>query len=529
MRRAYDSSKKIRIQEKMKKIRQCETENEENEDKLSDLPECVILHILSFLDSKHAVQTCVLSTRWKHLWARIPTLILHSSNFSTVKKFAIFVSNILTLRNSSTSLQALNLDRRGDIEPQLLKKILNYICSHNTHLHELGISLRGGSGFILNCVSSCHALTSLKLSLPPRGGHYYFTSEETLFPKSLNLPLLTNLDLANLVFCGGESGCADPFLAFPKLNSLGIRCCKIKDAQILNISSETLVNLAIHYPLEKMKLSYHDTSSKFAKIELSTPSLCTFTFIGSLIQKICGSGLSSVKQVNIDDSHQLYASAGNGLILLSWLLDFANVESFRVTSTTLQILSIVPDLSKVKLHSLCNLKSLVIEMIPFHDGSSSRSIVDALLKKDAAMSSKEVAKLRKTFKARLEPPAIPNGIVDFLRQNSPSAEVNIFTDYSDCFNLKQVVESIKGAKIISYRSKLATSAPSSAPPASAAEYAPPTAPASASMPASAAVPTSAAPPKLHFYCAEKDDKSSAEDKKEKHQSNTDSPLLDNGQ
>jgi hypothetical protein len=120
MRRAYDSSKKIRIQEKMKKIRQCETENEEseeNEDKLSDLPECVILHILSFLDSKHAVQTCVLSTRWKHLWKRIPTLILHSSNFSTVKKFAIFVSNILTLRDSSTSLHALNLDRRGDIEP----------------------------------------------------------------------------------------------------------------------------------------------------------------------------------------------------------------------------------------------------------------------------------------------------------------------------------------------------------------------------------------------------------------------------
>jgi len=325
----------------MKKISQCETENEEseeNEDRLSDLPECVILHILSFLNSKHAVQTCVLSTRWKHLWKRIPTLILHSSNFSTVKKFAIFVSNILTLRDSSTSLHALNLDRRGDIEPQLLKKILNYICcSHNTHLHELGISLCRGSDLILNCVSSCHALTSLKLSLSPSSSRRYFTSEERLFPKSLNLPLLTNLDLTNLVFCGGESGCADPFLAFPKLNSLVIRCCKIKYAQILNISSETLVNLAIHYPLEKEKLSYHDTSSKFAKIELSTPSLCTFTFIGSLIQKICGSGLSSVKQVNIDDSHQFYASAGNGLILLSWLLDFANVESFRVTSTTLQV------------------------------------------------------------------------------------------------------------------------------------------------------------------------------------------------
>ena len=71
------------------------------------------------------------------------------------------------------------------------------------------------------------------------------------------------------------------------------------------------------------------------------------------------------------------------------------------------------------------------------------------------------------------------------------------------FVTKQVVESIKGAKIVSYRYKLAASASSSAPPASAAEYAPPTAPASASVPASAAVPTSAAPSKLHLYCAEK--------------------------
>jgi hypothetical protein len=39
----------------------------------------------------------------------------------------------------------------------------------------------------------------------------------------------------------------------------------------------------------------------------------------------------------------------------------------------------------------------------------------------------------------LEPPAIPDGIVDFLQQNSPSAEVNISTDFLHRFNLKQVV------------------------------------------------------------------------------------------
>jgi hypothetical protein len=60
-----------------------------------------------------------------------------------------------------------------------------------------------------------------------------------------------------------------------------------------------------------------------------------------------------------------------------------------------------------------------------------------MLKKTAAKSHKEVANLRKSF--RLEPPAIPDGIVDFLQQNSPSAEVNISTDFLHRFNLKQVV------------------------------------------------------------------------------------------
>ncbi|KAK2437060.1 hypothetical protein QL285_021997 [Trifolium repens] len=143
----------------------------------------------------------------------------------------------------------------------------------------------------------------------------------------------------------------------------------------------------------------------------------------------------------------------HGLLLFSWLQDFANVESLTVTSTTLQILSLVPDLLEVKLASLCNLKSLEVELIPLHDGSLSQSIKDAMLKKAAAKSRKEVVKLRKAFKARLEPPAIPEGIVDFLRQNSPSAEVNIKTDYPDDFNLKQVEESIKSAKIVKHRSR----------------------------------------------------------------------------
>jgi hypothetical protein len=63
----------------------------------------------------------------------------------------------------------------------------------------------------------------------------------------------------------------------------------------------------------------------------------------------------------------------------------------------------------------------------------------AMLKKTAAKSLKEVANVRKAFEVGLEPPHIPDGIVDFLRQNSPSAEVNLSTRFPGFFNLKQVV------------------------------------------------------------------------------------------
>ncbi|PNY06141.1 F-box/LRR-repeat protein [Trifolium pratense] len=354
----------------MKKIRQCENENDEikgSEDRLGDLPDCVLLHILSFLNTKHVVQTCVLSTRWRHLWKRIPTLILHCSKFTTKKHFTIFVSKILTLRDPSTALHALDLDRRGDIEPHVLKKILNYVSSNKTHLKELGISIHGDGCLVMSCVSSCHALTSLNLSIYPR-----------------------------------------------------------------------------------------------------------------------------VRKVNINDLRQFHALAGHGLVLFSWLLDFANVESLTVTSTTLQILSLVPDLFEVKLPSLCNLKLLEVELIPLYDGSLSQSIEDSMLEKAAAKSCKEVAKLRKAFNAGLVPPAIPDGMVDFLRQNSPSAVVNISTYFPDHFNLKQVEESIKGAKIVKYRSRYAAPGSSSI------------APASAPAPSSVSVPASAAPPNLHLCCADKE-------------------------
>jgi hypothetical protein len=43
-------------------------------------------------------------------------------------------------------------------------------------------------------------------------------------------------------------------------------------------------------------------------------------------------------------------------------------------------------------------------------------------------SKKEAARIKKAYESGSEPSPVPDGIVDFLRQNSPSAEV----DFVDC-------------------------------------------------------------------------------------------------
>ncbi|KAM0828431.1 hypothetical protein ACQ4PT_067561 [Festuca glaucescens] len=55
-------------------------------DRLSNLPDCLLHVILSRLGSRQAVQTCVLSQRWSHLWCAVTCIDIDSADFSTKER-----------------------------------------------------------------------------------------------------------------------------------------------------------------------------------------------------------------------------------------------------------------------------------------------------------------------------------------------------------------------------------------------------------------------------------------------------------
>ncbi|XP_045817407.1 F-box protein At4g22280-like [Trifolium pratense] len=363
----------------------------DSKDRLSDLSDCLIIHILSYLDAKQAVQTSVLAPRWMNLWTGFPELTLHSTGFQTCEIFTKFVSRVLCLRDPSIPLQALDFKHAratGRLEPRLLKMIVNYANY------------------------SCQTLTHLKLAIYSRGGH------QIPFPESLNLPALTSLQLENFKFCGGDKSRAEPFSTFNKLSSLLISNCTISGAIFLCISSVTLVNFTLYNKL-----------SNFYIIELCTPSLCTFAFTGTPYQTLSWSNVSSVKHVEIYAEVIPYQKEPP-LTLLKWLRLFPNIKSLTVSTTTLQVLYLIRDLSpyllKLNLRSLGNLESLKVKMEPFSDGFR-MTMCHVMLQK--AKSKEEASSLQRAFTEGSEPSSpIPDEIMDLFLRSSPTAKV----EFIDC-------------------------------------------------------------------------------------------------
>lgn len=89
---------------------------ENSPDRISDLPNSIIEHILSFLPVQDAIKFCTLSKHWNSLWISNPNLVFYceSTDIEGIRRFASFVNTTLSIYISSKMNKRM-LELRYDI------------------------------------------------------------------------------------------------------------------------------------------------------------------------------------------------------------------------------------------------------------------------------------------------------------------------------------------------------------------------------------------------------------------------------
>ncbi|CAN1308374.1 F-box/FBD/LRR-repeat protein At1g16930, partial [Linum perenne] len=108
-------------------------------DRLNNLPDSILYHILSFLDAKYVVQTSVLSRVWRCVWKHVNVINLRRSNFRNVSSFAKFIRRALSHRYELDVSKISLIDDVGPYKPilqnMLDKGMVGTSCSKGYMMH----------------------------------------------------------------------------------------------------------------------------------------------------------------------------------------------------------------------------------------------------------------------------------------------------------------------------------------------------------------------------------------------------------
>ncbi|XP_059658869.1 F-box/LRR-repeat protein At3g59200-like [Cornus florida] len=217
-------------------------------DMISNLPTCLIGHILSFLPTKNAVATSVLSTKWKYLWTSITNL-----DFDDGLLYA-----------SATPWKG-NEQRQSLVEKSFVNFVYHVRSRNVSNLHK----------FRLRCtrsydVSHVNAWVSTALSRNPRELHLSKTGSlpHELFTL-VCLQSLKILVIDSLKFSDDDSFYR-LFSSCPVLEDLSIENCDLGNISVFNISAPNLKSLTMNCGTWLNETCSH--TSKY-KIVLNTPNL----------------------------------------------------------------------------------------------------------------------------------------------------------------------------------------------------------------------------------------------------------------
>ncbi|XP_059650278.1 F-box/LRR-repeat protein At3g26922-like [Cornus florida] len=250
---------------------------EGNEDRISNLPSCLIGHILSFLPIKEAVATGVLSTKWKYLWTSITNLDFDDkwllkpiysqkcTEQKLVMSFVNFVNEVL-MRN----MPDLHTFRLGCTwrYSHLNVWISTALARNLRELHLFFQRISYHQGLPLE-VFTCTSLIVLELV----GGFV------------LNVPTLVSLQNLKILLIQGLEFSDDDsidrlFSGCPLLEELSVKRCNYRKIRVFHISAPVLKSLVINCYREGGYNVFNSYPQGGYKLVLNTPNLRNLEYNG---------------------------------------------------------------------------------------------------------------------------------------------------------------------------------------------------------------------------------------------------------
>ncbi|XP_058772406.1 FBD-associated F-box protein At5g56370-like isoform X1 [Vicia villosa] len=161
------------------------------EDRISSLPDEIISHILSFLPTKLAATTSILSKRWHPLWLSVPTLNFNDKTSQNIESFLKFVSSALISRDITFPIQSFHLKcvnaskRRHSLD---INAFFDAVAQRRIQNVRLDLTIRVN---VPPSLFSCRTLVVL---------HLRNMKVNRLSKLDVDFPLLTTLHLSFILF-----------------------------------------------------------------------------------------------------------------------------------------------------------------------------------------------------------------------------------------------------------------------------------------------------------------------------------------
>ncbi|XP_078150252.1 putative F-box protein At1g58310 isoform X2 [Carex rostrata] len=232
-------------------------------DWISSLPDEVLTHILSFLSTKEAVHTCVLSKRWRKTWSIMPVLDFDINGFlmdvvdddpgeegrNFVASFERFVHGVLDNRESTKLdivLYSCKIQRR---EAFFYMEWLDRVATLMPRIIHININ-----GFYIyvfdvpDLVFSCASLHYLVME-------FCIRKRPIIEPMSIYLPCLKDLELTGVELPNNFA--QKLFMGCPSLERLDLCFCDLYFSSISSMKLKKL-NIAASDQFEEMQISCPD-------------------------------------------------------------------------------------------------------------------------------------------------------------------------------------------------------------------------------------------------------------------------------